>query len=205
MRRIWGRLSSVNVQKVVWAAEELGLAYERIDAGGAFGRNRTAEYLAMNPNGLVPVLEEDGFTLWESNAIVRYLGHGNPGPAWPKDPRARATADRWMDFQMSALSEPMRVIFWTLVRTPEPQRDMEAVARAVEAAVPKWAVLDDQLARTPYLAGAEFTLGDIPLGCVVHRWFSLPIARPEQAHLRAWYDRLLARPAYATHVARPLE
>lgn len=205
MRKIWGRLSSVNVQKVVWAAEELKLPYERIEAGGAFGRNRTPDYLAMNPNGLVPVLDEDGFVLWESNAIVRYLGATNPGPAWPADPRARAAADRWMDFALSAIGDPMRTIFWTLVRTPAPERDMAAVARAAEAAAAKWAVLDAQLGRTPFLAGDDFTLGDIPLGCFVHRWFSLGQGREDQPRLRAWYDRLLARPAYASHVARPLE
>lgn len=206
MRKIWGRLSSVNVQKVVWAAEELGIPYDRIEAGGAFGRNRTPEYLAMNPNGLVPVLQEDdGFTLWESNAIVRYLGATHPGPAWPEDARARALSDRWMDFALSAIGDPMRIIFWTLVRTPEPQRDLAAVARAAETAAPKWAVLDAQLARTPYLAGEAFTLGDIPLGCFAHRWFALGQGRTDQPHLRGWYERLLARPAYASHVARPLE
>ena len=123
MLRIWGRLSSVNVQKVVWCADELGLAYERIDAGGAFGLTRTPEYLAMNPNSLVPVLDDDGFVLYESNAIVRYLAaRHSRGTLWPEDLAKRADADRWMDWQTNTYQPAMRDIFWQLVRTPADKR-----------------------------------------------------------------------------------
>jgi glutathione S-transferase len=205
MRTILGRLSSINVQKVVWACEELGLAYAREDVGGAFGGNRTGEYLAMNPNGLVPVLREDGFVLWESNAILRYLGASNPSPLWPTGARDAALLDRWLDWATTMLADPMRVIFWTLVRTPEAQRDMAAVAQAVDQAGARWAVLEAWFAERSFLGGERFTLADIPAGCFAHRWFSLPIARPHQPAVFAWYERLLERPAFAQYVARPLE
>jgi glutathione S-transferase len=205
MRTVLGRLTSINVQKVVWACEELGLAYAREDVGGAFGGTRTPEFLAMNPNGLIPVLREDGFSLWESNTIVRYLGASNPSPLWPAAPRARALLERWMDWQMSVLAEPMRIIFWTLVRTPEASRDMAAVARAVGEAGARWSILETHFADHVYLGGEHFTLADIPAGCFAHRWFALPIERPHLPALFAWYERLLERPAYAQYVARPLE
>jgi glutathione S-transferase len=206
MRTILGRLTSINVMKVVWACEELELDYVREDVGGAFGGNRTPEYLAINPNGLVPVLREsDGFTLWESNAIVRYLGATHPGPLWPDTPREQALLDRWMDWQYTALSEPMRVIFWALVRTPADKRDMNAVARAIGEVGTRWTILESHFAENSYLGGERFSLADIPAGCFAHRWFALPIERPHLPALSAWYERLLERPAYAQFVARPLE
>lgn len=206
MRTILGRLTSVNVMKVVWACEELGLSYVREDVGGAFGGNRTAEYLAMNPNGLIPVLrEDDGFVLWESNAIIRYLGSVHASPLWPTTPRPRALLERWMDWQLSVLAGPMRTVFWTLVRTPDEERDMAGLARAAGEAALAWSILDAHLRGNVYVGGAAFTLADIPLGCFAHRWFNLAVARPQLAALQAWYGRLLARPAYAQYVARPLE
>lgn len=206
MRRILGRLTSVNVMKAVWAAEELGVDYAREDVGGAFGGNRTPQYLAMNPNGLVPVLvEDDGFTLWESNTIVRYFGATHPSPLWPEGARERARLERWMDWQLSRLTDPMRVIFWALVRTPPDKRDMDAVGRAAGEAAALWSILESHFAENFYLGGETFTLADIPAGCFVHRWFSLPITRPNLPAVQAWYERLLERPAYAQYVARPLE
>jgi len=207
MRRIWGRKSSINVMKVLWACEELGLEYERTDAGGAFGVTRTPEYLAMNPNALVPTLQEDDFTLWESNTILRYLGHshGAKSGLWPQEPRARADVDRWMDWQLSSLAEPMRVVFSNLVRTPPEKRDMAAVEKARQVMAGRWAMLDQALAGRSYVGGAAFTLGDIPVGCLVHRWFALPIERPAAPNLQAWYGRLRERPGYAKWVLVPLE
>src|SRR5687768_11490914 len=128
MLRIWGRISSVNVQKVVWCADELGLDYERLDVGGKFGGNDTPEYLAMNPNGLVPVIEEDGFILYESNAIVRYLAARDPrGMLWPAEARSRADVDRWMEWQSTGYTPAMWAAFWQLVRTPAEKRDAAAV------------------------------------------------------------------------------
>src|SRR6202012_5219917 len=127
MRRIvWGRATSSNVMKVLWGLGELGLPFERVDVGGSFGKTDTAQYRGMNPTGLVPTLQEDDFTLWESNAIVRYLTRDNPG-LFPPGARARANVDRWMDAQQTTMNRPMTVVFWGLVRTPPEKRDLKAV------------------------------------------------------------------------------
>jgi glutathione S-transferase len=206
MRKLWGRANSSNVMKVIWLLEELGLPYERVDVGGAFGRTDTPEYVAMNPNSLVPTLQEDDFVLWESNAILRYLGAANASdtPLFPRDLHARASIDRWMDWQQTTLNAPMSPVFWGLVRTPAAERDMAAIERGIQATGQVLARLDAVLARVPYVAGPVFTLADIPLGVHIHRWFFFPVAKPELPHVRAWYDRLLERPAYRAHVAGPV-
>ena len=206
MRKLLGRANSSNVMKVVWLMEELGLPYERTDVGGPFGGTDTPEYRAMNPNGVVPTLVEDEFVLWESNAIVRYLCAANSrnNAMWPDDLRARASIDRWMDWQQTTLNRPQGVVFQGLVRTAPERRDLPAITAATGEVGRCWTLLDGILARVPYVAGPEFTLADIALGVHVHRWFSFDITRPPQPHLQAWYDRLLARPAYKQHVAMPM-
>lgn len=206
MRRLLGRANSSNVMKAVWVMEELGLSYERADVGGPFGGTATADYRAMNPNGVVPTLVEDEFVLWESNAITRYLCAANaPGDEmWPDDARTRAGIDRWMDWQQTTLGPPQTVVFQGLVRTPLEGRDQAAIDAALTRLTGVYALLDGVLARHAYVAGPVFTLADIALGVHLHRWFSFDVARPELPHLRAWYDRLLARPAYAAHVALPM-
>jgi glutathione S-transferase len=205
MRRLWGRANSSNVMKVIWLLEELGLPYERIDVGGKFGRTDTPEYRAMNPTGLVPTLQEDEFVLWESNAILRYLcaAYAPDSTLWPQDARRRAGIDRWMDWQQVGMNPPQTIVFWGLVRTPPEQRDNAAIAQAAEKAGKAWAILDAELAKSPYVGGNELTLADIALGVHEHRWFFFPIAKPDLPHLKAWYDRLLERPAYRTHIAQP--
>ena len=206
MRRVlWGRTTSSNVMKVIWLLEELGLPYERIDAGLAYGRNDTPEYLGMNPTGLVPTLEEDGFSLWESNAILRYLCNALPDetPYYPRAPRARAGVDRWLDCQQTQ-GRPQTIVFQTLVRTPPANRDMAALAQAVTDAGRIWGFLEQRLAQHAFICGEAITIADIAWGVHVHRWFVLDIDRPALPHLRAWYERLLARPVYAQHIARPL-
>lgn len=208
MRTLWGRANSSNVMKVIWLLEELGLPYERRDVGGPFGGTDTPEYRAMNPTGLVPTLQEDDFTLWESNAILRYLCNANPSvsrPFWPAEPRACARIDHWMDFQQTGMNRPQSTVFLGYIRTPPEKRDMHAINAAVKEAGRAWSILDAALAKTPYVAGESFTLADIPWGVHVHRWFALPIERPDTPHLKAWYEqRLLPRPVYAAHIARPL-
>jgi glutathione S-transferase len=206
MITVWGRVSSVNVMKVLWLLDELAIPFQRIDAGGAFGRTRDADYAAMNPNATVPTLVmPHGYTLWESHAILRYLCRTQPGgnAFYPEAPEARADAERWMDWTLASLNEPMRVIFWTLVRTPEAERDMSAAAKARDAAERLWRIVDAQLAGREFLEG-RFGVADMALGGFLHRWFELPIARPDLPDLRAWYDRLLERAPYRTHVAVPL-
>lgn len=197
MLKIWGRKNSVNVKKALWAAEELGVKYERLDAGLQFGVNDTAEYKRMNPTGLVPTIEDDGYTLWESHSIVRYLAakHGS-GTLWPTDPRARADADRWMDWAHTFSREFQRPVFWPLVRTPPEQRDNAAIAAAVKKCADLLQIPESALTRQSFLGGKQFTMGDIPLGCHVQLWMRLPIERPKMPGLEAWFARLCERPAY---------
>ncbi|MCG6875699.1 MAG: glutathione S-transferase [Betaproteobacteria bacterium] len=205
MLKIWGRTNSVNVKKALWCAEELGLAYERIEAGREHGVVDTPEYRELNPNGLVPTIEDDGFVLWESHAIVRYLSakHG-AGALWPDDIRMRADADRWMDWTGTRLNPTMRTAFWGLVRTPLAERDAKAIAESVVRSGELLVMVDAVLASRPYIAGEHFTMGDIPLGCHVYNWMMLRIERRPLAHLEAWYERLTKRPAFQKAVMRPL-
>ena len=199
--KIWGRANSINVQKVLWAAEECGVAYRREDVGGAFGGNDQAWYLKMNPNGIVPTIDDGGRIIWESNSAVRYLSaRYASGSLWPSDPGERSEADRWMDWQLTTISEPMRQVFWGLIRTPADKRDMAAIGKAAADLGKLWKRLDDWLGGKKYVAGAHFTMGDIPAGCMAYRWYALPIERPELKNVRAWYERLATRPAYAKHI-----
>lgn len=205
MLKIWGRLSSVNVQKVVWCADELGLAYERVDVGGKFGGNDTPEYLAMNPNGLVPVLEEDGFVLYESNAIVRYLAACDPAARlWPRDLRERADVDRWMEWQSTSYTQAMTAIFWQLIRTPEAQRDAKAIEASRQKCERLTRILDAHLERREWLAAGRFSTADIVVGCAVHRWLHLPIDHAPCPNVRRWYETLKARPASRQVTLQPL-
>jgi len=203
--KIWGRVNSVNVKKALWAAEELGLKYERIDAGMEHGVNNTPEYRRMNPTGLVPTIEDDGFTLWESHAIVRYLAakHG-AGSLWPTDLKARADTDRWMDWTHSFSREFQRPVFWPLVRTPPEKRDAKAIGEAVKKCGEMLGIVDAALAGRKFLGGDQLTMGDIPLGCHVQLWMRLAIERPRQPNLEAWFARLGERPAFRKIVDIPL-
>lgn len=208
MRKLWGRASSSNVMKVLWTLEELGLDYERIDAGGAFGRTREPEYRAMNPMGLVPTLqEENGWSLWESNSIARYLcnAHAPGGPLYPAEPRARAKVETWMDWALGHVTTPMVTIFFTHVRIPEPDRNWKAEGKAREDAGRLWRIVDAQVTGQRFLCGDHVTLADIALGCWVHRWHVLPIERPDLPNLAAYYAALKTRPGFVRHVALPLE
>ncbi|HKQ30269.1 MAG TPA: glutathione S-transferase [Burkholderiales bacterium] len=201
MLKIWGRTNSANVQKVMWTVEEVGVKHERVEAGMKFGVVNEPWYRDMNPNGLVPTIQDGDFTLWESNAIVRYLASKYAdGSLYPKSPEARADADRWMDWCTSTMAPTMGPVFIGLVRTPPEQRD----AKAIEAARVKldqlMSLLDAHLARRRFMAGDSFTMGDIPPGCFVHRWYVLPIERAHYPNLLAWYERLKQRPAFRTHV-----
>jgi glutathione S-transferase len=206
MLRIWGRISSVNVQKVVWTADELGIPYERLDAGGAFGLVATPDYRRMNPNGLVPVIEDEGFVLWESNAIVRYLAAKHaPGTLWPGDLRLRADVDRWMDWQACTYTPAMRDAFWHLVRTAPEKRDAAAVEASRIASEKASAILDAHLAGRAHVAGNAFSPADIVVGCAAHRWLHLPLAREARPQIERWYASLKARPGAARVLSTPVE
>jgi len=204
MLRIWGRANSVNVKKVLWCLEELAVPYERIDAGMAFGVVKTPEYLKMNPMGLVPVIDDAGFVLWESHAIVRYLAarHG-AGTLWPTDARVRADADRWMDWAI-AFQTAFRAVFWGLVRTPPEKRDMNAIEDARKKSAELMTLFDGALAGRKFVAGETFTMGDIPIGCHVQLWMRLQIEKPALPNLEAWFGRLCERPAFTKVVDLPL-
>jgi glutathione S-transferase len=205
MLKIWGRTNSVNVKKALWVAEELGLKYERVDAGMQFGVTRTPEYLSMNPNSLVPTIEDDGFVLWESHTIVRYLAAKHSmGKLCPSDLKARADAERWMDWAFT-FQAAMRNVFWGLIRTPPEKRDAAAIEEArVKSNQLAADVLEKSLAGRAYVAGNAFTMGDIPIGCEVQRWKRCPIERPKLPNIDAWFDRLCARPAFRKCVDIPL-
>lgn len=205
MLKIWGRRNSVNVQKVLWCCGELGLAFERVDAGLHFGVNNTPEYRAMNPNGLVPTIDHDGFVLWESHAIVRYLArlHGR-GALWPEDERTAADADRWMEWYDTTLWLNLRPIFQGLVRTPPEKRNRDEIEENRKKLATNFAIVDEHLGRRDYLAGQSFTMGDIPMGVAAHRWFNLPIERPAMSNLAHYYRRLCQRPAFQEHCMLPL-
>ncbi|MET0917182.1 MAG: glutathione S-transferase family protein [Burkholderiales bacterium] len=200
---IWGRANSVNVQKVLWCCEEIGLEYERIDAGGPFGIVDTPEYRARNPNGLVPTIDDDGFVLWESNAIVRYLAAKHSSRLWPTDPRRRAEADQWMDWSHTFWGA-LRTGFLGLIRTPPEQRNEGAIAESLRKTEELLRLVDDHLRSRPYLAGDEFTIGDMPLGCGIWRWMALPIERAARPNVVRWFERLGERAAYRKIVMSPL-
>ena len=196
MLKLWGRLSSINVRKVVFAAQLLELPFERVDAGAAFGIVRTPGYLAQNPNALVPLLEDGEFTLWESNVIVRYLcAKHSAGRLYPQDLHARFDAERWMDWQQTTLNPAGRDAFVQLIRTPADRRSQAAIDASVVATEALMDLLDSHLADQPFMAGATLTMADIPVACELHRWWGLPLECPARPHLRRWYDGLLSLPA----------
>jgi glutathione S-transferase len=202
---IWGRTTSSNVQKVLWCCSELNLSYQRHDVGREFGGNRTPEYLAMNPNGLVPTIRDGDFVIWESNTIMRYLASRYDGASlYPQALGQRSEVDRWLDWQLSTLAPAIFQVFWGLIRTPPVERNNEAIAAATVRLTELWQLLDHELSRRNYAAGDQLTLADIAFGSSIHRWFALPIERPNFVHLKAWHDRIAVRPGFREHIAKPL-
>jgi glutathione S-transferase len=203
--KIWGRNDSSNVQKVLWCCGELGVDFERVDLGGKFGGNKEKPYLDMNPNGLVPTIDDGGLILWESNTIVRYLTEKyGGGKLIEATPEGRAQASRWMDWQLTTLGPAIVPLFWGYVRTPPEKRDAAALKAALEKSSAAWKIVDERLAHNEFLAGKNFTIGDIPLGVWVYRWFKLPIERPQLYHLSRWYAELEKRPAYQKYIMIPM-
>jgi len=207
MLKVWGRGSSFNVQKVLWLIEELGLAYEHIPAGGAFGLLDTPEFLAMNPHGRVPVIDDGGVVVWESHSILRYLA-ARFGDArwWPADPGTRSMAERWMDWSQTALQPDFLMgVFWGFYRTPDAQRDWPAIRGKIAACAAHFRLLDRMLEGRRYLLGDELTLADIAAGTALYRYFELEIERPGVAYVEGWYRRLQERPAYRSAVMVPFD
>lgn len=204
MLKVWGRRSAFNVQKVLWLIDELGLQHTHIDAGGTFGGLDTPEFLALNPHGRVPVIDDDGTIVWESHSILRYLAaRYGAGSWWPEAAAQRSHADRWSDWSLATLQRDFMDLFWHFYRTPEAQRDAALIASLAQRTAAHFELLDRHLARQPWLAGEHISFGDIPAGTALYRYFEIDVAHPEVPHVRDWYARLGGRPPYRRHVMRP--
>jgi len=206
MIRIWGRASSVNVQKVLWTAGELGLPFERIDAGGRYSNLDTPTYLALNPNARVPTIDDDGLIVWESNAIVRYFAaQYGKGTLWDADPRTRAAADQWMDWMQTTLAPEFYAVFWAVVRTPIERQDQTAIAELSLRLAERYRLVERQLGARPYLTGDRLSMADIAIGVTLYRYYEMTIERPALDVLRAWYERLADRAPYRRYVMTSFE
>ena len=205
MISVLGRENSINVQKVMWTATEIGCQVERTDIGGEFGGNESTKYLGLNPTGQIPTLLDGDYVLWESNAIVRYLSERYGSSPWqPKDQKLIYLGHQWMDFYSTALHPVMTTIFWQLVRTPEKDRDKKVISIAHEKAKKLWNIVNEHLSCNKFILGPKATFSDVPLGCAAYRWHKLDIERPNFNYLKSWFTRLSERPAYKKHVMLPL-
>ena len=207
MLKVWGRRNSVNVQKVLWCCGELGVEFERIDAGLRFGVNDQPGYLAMNPNGRIPTIEDGDFRLWESNAILRYLAlqHGEGSGLYPGRPRANACVNRWLDWTISTLLPAELPVFLGYVRTPPEDRDEALLKAQTATAIEVWRIADAHLRGRPFMEDGRFTIADIALGCFARRWFrNTAIQRPPMPDLERWYAGLEGRRAFQDHLGGPL-
>jgi glutathione S-transferase len=205
MLKIWGRNTSSNVQKVLWCCGELDIPFERVDIGGPFGGNQDADYLTLNPNGLVPTIQDGDIVLWESNTICRYLAATRGGDRlYPVSPGARANVERWMDWQLSTIGPPMGQLLYGLIRSKPEARDHAAIEAARRKAAAAWMIVDEALAESPYLAGDALSLAEIVMGTLVYRWHAFPVERPPLRRLRSWYEGMRKRPAFKTHIEIPI-
>ncbi|MGE0766945.1 MAG: glutathione S-transferase family protein [Hyphomicrobiaceae bacterium] len=207
MLKVFGRKSSFNLQKVMWLVDELGIAHEHIELGGSFGGLAEPAFLAMNPHGRVPTIDDHGNVVWESHAILRYLAAKHGGQSWwSADPAQRARVDQWMDWAQCSLQPDFLMgIFWGFYRTPEAKRDMAAVNRKVERTAAHMIHVERLLDSQPYLLGDALSLADITIGTHLYRYFNVEIARPPLPNIERWYRALQARPAYRRHVMVPFD
>lgn len=200
MLKILGKASSINVRKVLWLCDELDIPFRREDWGDGFRSTHEAEFLALNPNAMVPVIQEGDFVMWESNAIIRYLANAHGGEwLYPQQPRDRAPVDQWIDWQATELNTSWRYAFMALVRNSPAHQDPRLIAAACKGWSFTMGILNQQLEKTGhFVAGKEFTLADIPLGLSVNRWYETPMEHPDLPAVRAYYERLTERRAYVT-------
>lgn len=220
MLKLWGRSSSSNVQKVRWLCAEMNIPYHQTEVGGPFGGNNEPSYRALNPNGLVPTIEDDDFVLWESNAILRYLcnkqqarggqlAKQRAGELYPTELRRRADVDRWLDWGNSALGPALLAGFWGLVRTAPEQRDNAAIQASAQKTADCLQIVERQLEHHDFVAGKQLTLGDIPMAIHTYRWMNLPwdkvgYQRPQLPRVNAWYQRMTVRDAFRLNVMLPI-
>lgn len=205
MLKVWGRVNSINVMKVLWCLDELGLDYERVDAGMEHGVVDEPRYRALNPNGKVPTLEDGDLVLWESNVIVRYLSAKyGMGTLCPTETGRRALAEQWMDWQQTMLSADVAFIFWGLVRNRKENQDPGKITAAARRLGERWSILDTQLGGRDYVLGEHLTMADIPIGVAVWRWSNLKIERPSLPNVEAWHERLQQRAPFRKRIMLPL-
>ena len=203
---IWGRLNSINVQKVLWLCEDLKIPFERTDAGMQFGVNKTQSFLQLNPNGLVPVIKDNELVLWESHAILRYLSkkHDISDTFYPKSVHQSAKIDQWLDWYNTTAWPAMRPLFWGLIRTKPEERNLTELEKTRIQMSSILTILDDQLKSSTWVAGDHFTIADLPLALIAFRWFNLPIEREEYQHLSRWFKQIELRPGYIKYASAPL-
>jgi glutathione S-transferase len=204
--KLWGRLTSFNVQKVTWLLGELGLKPEYTQVGGRFGGLDDSAFLAMNPHGKVPVLEDNGLVLMESHTILRYLAAEHGGNAWwPASARDRSGVDRWLDWGATWHQPHFMGLFWGYYREPQASRNHQANDRFRRSCEADYALLDRELSERPYLNGDEFSLADVPAGATLYRYFGMGLDVPQPDNVMRWYERLQARPAYREHIMTSFE
>jgi len=206
MLKVWGRPSAYNVQKVLWFIDELGIGFEHVNIGSAAGELDSKEFLAMNPNGRIPVIKDDGLYVWESNTIIRYLASTYGRPLyWVENPADRTFVERWMDWELASLQPNFLSLFWGYFRTPVSQRDSNKIEYFMKRCERNLTILNKHLMNNRYVAGAEFTIGDISAGTLLYRYFNMGVDVPELPNVRIWYQRLSDRPAYKNNILVPFE
>ncbi len=204
MLEILGRRNSSNVIPVMWVVGELNLEHKRITMGGSFGGTDSEDYVRMNPNRTIPTINDNGFVLWESNAIIRYLCRQyGAGSLWPDDPQQLALADQWMEWFKSLLIPNLIQVFWNLVRIPEAEHDHDKIKSFTQNTIRQLELLEQHLQGREYIVGDQLTMGDIPIGALLFKYYNLDIQRPSMPNLEAWYARLCGRSAYQTHAMIP--
>ena len=201
MLQILGKVTSINVRKVLWTCAELQLPFQQEDWGSGFRPTETAEFLALNPNAMVPVIRDDDFVLWESNTIIRYLASRYGGAhLYPTEPQARARIDQWIDWQSAELNRAWSYAFLALVRKSPAHQDAEAIKASSENWARHIAIVNRQLETTgAFIAGRDFSLADIPIGLSLNRWFSTPLVHPNFPSVADYFERLSERPGFLTY------
>ena len=215
---IWGRTNSINVQKVLWVCEDLKIEHKRIDAGMEFGVTKTPEYLKFNPNGLIPTINDNGFVLWESHTVMRYLvrrasngsdasstmDSGDENSLYPLNPKGAARVDQWLDWCNTVAWPAMRPLFWGWVRLKPEERNPQELEANRQLMIKAFTVFDGHLESHTYAAGDHFTLADIPMALIAYRWFNIPVDRPHFENISLWYKLVSDRPGFKKYCSAPL-
>lgn len=201
MIKLWGRRTSINVQKVMWVLAELGLEYDRVDVGGSFGGLNDAAYTAINPNQQIPTLVDGDTVLWESNAVLRYLGDAYGRNAiFGSTPAARGASDMWMEWYQSSVYANFQTVFHQCVKLPRAERCAEVLEQAQQRVFKKFALFNDKLESSAFINGDRVGLGDVPMATSLYRYYTMDIERPNFPHIARYYEQLTQRAAYSENV-----